>query len=618
MYGIRVGDTPSQKTPEDTAIVRTSHGPRSVFKPDRGLTNADGWANVLTGLGQSSRDKRLGTDFIRDYEIDRDTLESMFHGDDLVRRVCELPAKEAIREWIEIPGDKDRKIQKKLTTLNARGKIFEALTWARLYGGCIIVMIVKDGRTIDQPLAIEAAQDVVDLMVIDRHDLWVSKFYSDPSQANFGAPELYTIRTSAVVAPTGNSGERAGFGQQIHESRVLRFDGSLTGRRRRRDNQGWALSVMDSVFDVVRDFSSAFGGMAHLLQDYSQGVFKIKGLAAALASDQDNLVLKRLQMMDIARSIARAIPLDADGEDFKRETTQTAGLPDLLDRMAQRLSQATDIPVTLLMGTSAAGLNATGEGDLTNWYNNVRTFQELSLRHPVHTLLRVIAIVEGVKFKEDEDAPDDDRKSSEEVEFSWRPLWQPTEQETAQTRLTVAQTDRQYFDMGALDASEIAVSRFGGEKYSMETSIDLKEHEQKQGDPPAKDEPLDPDADPEADPADPKAAKTSGNKGAGSDVQATALNGAQVTALQGMLTAVAEGALAPEAAKIAIRLSFPAFDPNDITSMVSAIEVKEPEPPPPALAPFAGQAPNPGPEAPPNAPPKPAQTVPKAPPKPAE
>lgn len=54
------------------------------------------------------------------------------------------------------------------------------------------------------------------------------------------------------------------------------------------------------------------------------------------------------------------------------------------------------------------------------------------------------------------------------------------------------------------------------------------------------------------------------------DVAATALNGAQVTSLQGLLAAIAEGTLAADAARIAIKNAFPTITQQDADAMVLA------------------------------------------------
>ena len=51
------------------------------------------------------------------------------------------------------------------------------------------------------------------------------------------------------------------------------------------------------------------------------------------------------------------------------------------------LSSLTNIPQTLLFGRSPAGMNATGESDLENWYNFVERIQKLMLKPNLLVLL---------------------------------------------------------------------------------------------------------------------------------------------------------------------------------------------------------------------------------------
>lgn len=59
------------------------------------------------------------------------------------------------------------------------------------------------------------------------------------------------------------------------------------------------------------------------------------------------------------------------------------------------------------------------------------------------------------------------------ISIDFGSLWQLDENEEADIRLKVAQADAVYLDRGVLDPAEVAISRFGGDKYSMETEIDL-------------------------------------------------------------------------------------------------------------------------------------------------
>jgi HK97 family phage portal protein len=80
--------------------------------------------------------------------------------------------------------------------------------------------------------------------------------------------------------------------------------------------------------------------------------------------------------------------------------------------------------------------------------------------------------------------------------------------------------------------------------------------------------------------------------GAGGDVQATALNGAQVTSMQEVVQAVADGKLPAEAATNMLIIAFPAVDANLIRAMVTAAESFEPTPDPtPVVMPPIGGKP---------------------------
>ena len=58
----------------------------------------------------------------------------------------------------------------------------------------------------------------------------------------------------------------------------------------------------------------AFAASGVLLQEASQGVLKIKDLMSMMASDTDDTMKRRLDLLDQGRSVARALLLDADGE----------------------------------------------------------------------------------------------------------------------------------------------------------------------------------------------------------------------------------------------------------------------------------------------------------------
>lgn len=482
------------------------------------VVRGDGWQNFTTGLG-TEVDKRTHTHFGGALLFqDGKELDELYAGDDMIARVVDLPPQEMTREWIDIAAGEDGEAAKEMTQrlddLDLQAKTEDALRWARLHGGALMILGIDDGQAPDKPLRDDQVRRLQWVNVVDRWEVVVAKRYDDRHGPKYGQPELYEIRQQSegggVVAPD----ERA----LVHESRVIRFDGVKTPRRRMATNMGWCDSIVTRVYEIVRDFSAGYAGAASTLHDFSVAVMKIQDLARMLATDQEDVILKRLALMAQARSIARAVFADAEKEDFAYATRTLAGMPDTLDRLAMRLSAGTGIPVTLLMGQSPAGLQATGASDIRLWYDLIKSQQESYLRPRLGRIIELLW--------RSADGPTGGQEP-ENWSIKFRPLWQPTEKEQAETRYLAANADAAYIDRGVVTPAEVAASRFGGDRWSMDTSIDIQAR-------PVEGEPAD---DGTIEPAGVGVGQ--GATAPAGDVQKAALNGAQIASLVNVIAAVA-------------------------------------------------------------------------------
>ena len=245
---------------------------------------------------------------------------------------------------------------------------------------------------------------------------------------------------------------------QIHETRVIRFDGAPADNLKRRQLAGWTPSVLQRPYAVLRDFAASFQAAANLLVDASQGVFKMKGVIDAIASGEVQNLQTRMQLTDMMRSSARALILDVEeGEEFSRVPTALGGIPDMLDRFMMRVAAAGDTPVSILFGRSAAGMNATGDLDVRMFYDTIASDQENILEPALRRLYAMLQNVIGQKGKD--------------FKIVFRPLWQPTDLEQAALELSVAQKDKIYLDAAAILPEEVALNRWASGKFSSQTTL---------------------------------------------------------------------------------------------------------------------------------------------------
>ncbi len=428
-------------------------------------TRADGWANVLTGIG-TNRDKVTAASFASDGQLDFGTLESLYHNDDMAAKICDEVPQQMHREGFSLSlGDPaaEGAVEEALAALCMADKFEEGDTWGRLYGGAKCLIGATDGETDPaKPLNENKLQSIDFLEVYDRYSLFPWKYYLDQNKPKFGQPETYRVIQPYAGAVYG--GSQVQLGIEVHETRLIHFGGARTSLRKRRANLGWDDSVLQRCLQTLTAFGVQWASITHLLSDASQGVLKIKNLLAMIAGNNKEQLQARGELLDKTRSVARLLMVDADTEDFTRVGTPFGGIPELTDRLTQRLAAAADMPVTVLMGEAPAGLSATGDSDIRNWYDKIAGRQERKLDPQIRALVRLLMLAKkgptgGRVFKQ--------------VKVKFNSLWQMTPPEEATYRKTVAETDAIYIDKTVITAEEVGVSRFGARGYSAETSIDL-------------------------------------------------------------------------------------------------------------------------------------------------
>jgi phage-related protein (TIGR01555 family) len=230
----------------------------------------------------------------------------------------------------------------------------------------------------------------------------------------YGQPEYWTVN--------GNGGRQV----QLHPSRVILINGRKAPSRMG-GNSIWGDSVWLHPRDAVTNADAGAAVIGALLQEAKIDVVRQPNLMTGMASaEYESILIQRYRMAAMLKSVANVLLLDKEDEWDQKQVTW-AGLPDVMTTLLTILSGAADIPVNRLMGTSAKGLNATGEGDLRNYYDNVKSKQELTLS-PALAPLDEILIRSGLG-----DRP-------ELVWYDWNPLWQPTEKEQAEVDKPEAET----------------------------------------------------------------------------------------------------------------------------------------------------------------------------------
>lgn len=412
---------------------------------------ADGWENILTGLGTTADKLRsttwvMGTQPVQTADEYEGIYESMW----LARRVVQTIPEHALRKRPEIKDLPDAEaLWAKWDALNApdlypHGVLAQALFQGRLHGGAVLIPGFRNGDPLTLAPEPGPQSEILWLDVVRWADLRKGPLETDANSPRYGQPVSWTVQ-----------GDHRRSGYSFHASRAIFCEGAPRARSKASDLTPW-LSVLDPVIEELKRYDTAWQSVGHLLDEASIGVLKLQGLIGLLGQKDQSAVQARMTLMTQGRSAARTVFLDAaTAEEFSRTEVSFASIPQLLEQAVLQVSGATEIPVAILLGQAPAGLNATGENDRAQFDDRVAVYQRASV---APKLTRLLSWIQG--------AP---------VTLEFPPIREMTESERATLRKTEADTDRIYWDMGVV--SDLDVVKLRGEELGLDVEAKRRELE---------------------------------------------------------------------------------------------------------------------------------------------
>lgn len=292
------------------------------------------------------------------------------------RKIVEIPINDAFRIKPDLVGIEE---PDKVALLNACdkfqvfSKMKRAATQERLLGGCaILIGTAEEQDDPAHPLDINSIDkgDLKFLNIISLNQIQNPEYNTDPFSQNYDRPEYYSIN-----------------GIRTHVSRLIVFDGDplfnyATQRLMqnfRINPQGFGESVLVPLWDAINRCIGTQQAAYQLIQKSSITLVKAEQLLNLEGTKMGEIAVKQLQEMAEMISIYRAAIIKGKGVEVEESGASFGSVPELLMSYLQTLSAASDIPASRFLGQAPGGLNATGEGDLENYYNNIAAYQQTKL-----------------------------------------------------------------------------------------------------------------------------------------------------------------------------------------------------------------------------------------------
>lgn len=432
---------------------------------------ADGYMNMMTKYG-TQKDSSEQYKYVPEDSVPDELLTMYYESNGLFAKIIDTPAEEAVKHGFELKDVTDQKVQDffedALDELDWEETAMTCIKWARLFGGSIAVMLINDGRGLDEPVDWKNIRSIDDIRIFDRSVIqpdYTTLFNYDPRDpfstrgSRLGMPEYYQVFSKYGTFT-------------VHDSRCLVFqNGILPENTTNSIYQFWGVPEYIRLNKAIRDAELAHRSAPKLLDRSVQPIYKMKDLSAELATEEgENKVLRRLQVIDMARGLLNSLVIDSEGEDYEFKTFQFSGINDVVSASCNLLSALSNIPQVILFGQAVGGLSTTDDTSMENYYNYVERIQKRMLRKNLRYLLSII-FQAGLATGEIDEVPS--------IKIKFNPLWSLNDVQQAdldlkkeQVKLTRAQTAQVYVGMQAVDPSEVRKKLADSEEFDVETMLD--------------------------------------------------------------------------------------------------------------------------------------------------
>ena len=398
---------------------RTDAAPQPTPTPaqptqlQRTAIRMDSLINPITGFGIVGADRRMGARYDLRQPLVLDQQYWLYKQTWLAAVICECVPQHCARAWFDIviPDNPEASLKLQKAVDKYRSNFRWAATLANMTGGCLLAMGIDDGTDPVQPIDYAKVRRLVWMRDFDRWYAYPSARVEDPQSDRFGEPMTYSVFGTALVYVNDPKVKALG---QFDASRVLRFDGNPLPVLLRQSNQGWNDSVLERVYDALRDFNQGTDAGAKTLTDFTMTIMKIVGLSQDVLATGGDGLNQRIGSLSQTMATAGVMAVD-QSEDVERIGHKLAGFKDVLDTLGEQVAGASGIPRAILYGQATGTTRAGADTDVRSFYDRVQDTLVSDWEPKVRHLCRVLLATKEFKAL---------NIDADDLEIEPRSLWQ--------------------------------------------------------------------------------------------------------------------------------------------------------------------------------------------------
>lgn len=374
------------------------------------------------------------------------------------RSVVETTANEMTRQWIKIKsiGEEDnaesiKQIEECFERLNVRHVFRKAIETDGFFGRGQILIQLKDhdGKLANPLLLTDKTIEKGSLKaLVNIEPMWTTPAVynaTNPKAVDFYRPKSWYV-----------------MGEEIHASRLFTIISRQVPDLLKPAYNFGGVSMTQLMIPYVDRWIRTVNSISDLLHSFSLSGIKTD-MSAILSGgcDSGTDLTLRAELYNRTRDNRGLMLLDKDSEEFFQFNTPLSGLDGMLAQAQEQMAAPSHTPLVKLLGITPSGLNASTEGEISVYYDYIKSMQENILREPLDKLFKLVQLhLFGVV--------------DDNITFDFEPLQQMSDMDFANIRKTNSDVDNGYIQSGVLSAEEIR-ARLAADPNSGYNGIDVED-----------------------------------------------------------------------------------------------------------------------------------------------
>ncbi len=393
-----------------------------------------------SGLALDNNSLMINDDSLYANNLDLEQITTRFIGwgalsilaqNGIVQNIIQTISSDCVREWGELKytgdkdiGDKLKILEKRMVDLKFRTVYKEAIEKTWLFGGCLVYpKIVGDDAKGERAMPLPITKDKIKLNSFKRLKV-IEPLYCSPVRFNANDPfsqYFYEVQEYNIM------------GVQINADRVCKFMANNPPLLLKPVYQFFGISPIQLAISKIVGFTETYNNIVEIIGKYNLNVLKTNSVAlsnllnGSVDIDDVNSIKARIALFNKLRTNFGVLMLDQESEEWQQFNMNLTTLDKLLNQNLELISAVTRIPATKLYGSSPQGFGSTGQHELTNYYDLIRTTNSSVGKPHLEYWIKLLQLSEFGEIDDD-------------IKFVFNPLDSPSAVELSQINLTKAQT----------------------------------------------------------------------------------------------------------------------------------------------------------------------------------